>query len=599
MTEPSSGDSGRAPGRGLGGIVHTYQKYDPKNFPPPTSEPPDLASLAMEHMLRFGNTRGLTPEELARAVKLDPSQIAGMGPPLNALIAMLEERKRKILETYEVESARAQSERDVASAARDARPPAKQRSAFDKAVRDQSIPDLERLYDAQRDDTSPFAQELMRVIGAAATRYQVDELAAKYAFTGREELSPADALAIKEELESIDRLLEQLKQAMKDAQIGIIDMEELAEFAEQEQIEALKQLQQQIEDYIRQEAERQGLEQGRQGFQLTPQAMRLFQGKVLQEIFSSLQAARSGRHAGPILGDGPIELPKTKPYEFGDSLAGMDAPASFVNAMVRRASEAGGRERAGPSVRGDAGEGPDAPDSPYLLPEDIEIHRTRNTPKCATVVLLDMSGSMRYDGQYVNAKRMALALDGLIRREYPGDFLAFVECYTFAKRRHISEIPALLPKPVTIHQPVVRLRADMSKPDMSEMTIPGHFTNLQQGIRLARQLLSGQETPNRQILLITDGLPTAHFEDEQLYMLYPPDPRTEEATMREASAAAKEGAVINFFLLPNWWQSSEDVAFAHQIAERTKGRVFFAGGKELERFVLWDYVSNRRRVLGA
>jgi uncharacterized protein with von Willebrand factor type A (vWA) domain len=80
-------------------------------------------------------------------------------------------------------------------------------------------------------------------------------------------------------------------------------------------------------------------------------------------------------------------------------------------------------------------------------------------------------------------------------------------------------------------------------------------------------------------------------------MLYPPDPRTEEATMREAVLCAREGITINIFLLPSWSQSSEDVAFAHRMAETTRGRVFFTGGRDLDRFVLWDYVSNRRRVI--
>ena len=104
-----------------------------------------------------------------------------------------------------------------------------------------------------------------------------------------------------------------------------------------------------------------------------------------------------------------------------------------------------------------------------LKPEDIEVHRTRNSPKCATVVLGDMSGSMRYDGQYIHVKRMALALDGLIRREYPGDYLQFIEMYTFAKPRPVGEIATLMPKPVTIYDPVVQL-ADMSREDISEFT---------------------------------------------------------------------------------------------------------------------------------
>src|SRR5262245_19009636 len=115
-----------------------------------------------------------------------------------------------------------------------------------------------------------------------------------------------------------------------------------------------------------------------------------------------------------------------------------------------------------------------------------------------------MSGSMRYDAQFVNVKRMGLALDGLIRSEYPGDFLQFIEMYTFAKPRHVSEVPSLMPKPVTLYDPVVRLKANMSDPDLSEMQIPPHFTNIQHGLHLARRFLAAQDTPNRQIVIITD-----------------------------------------------------------------------------------------------
>jgi uncharacterized protein with von Willebrand factor type A (vWA) domain len=232
-----------------------------------------------------------------------------------------------------------------------------------------------------------------------------------------------------------------------------------------------------------------------------------------------------------------------------------------------------------------------------LKGEDIVIHRTRNSPKCATVVVMDMSGSMRYGGQYINVKRMALALDGLIRREYPGDFLQFVEMYTFAKPRAASEVAQLLPKPVTIFDPIVRLRADMSRADISEYQIPAHFTNIQQGLRTARLFLSQRDTPNRQIILITDGLPTAHFDGQMLYMLYPADPSTEQATMREGMICAREGVTINTFLLPSWSQTSEDVQFAYRLAESTRGRVFFTGGRDLDRFVVWDYLNRRRQII--
>ena len=90
-----------------------------------------------------------------------------------------------------------------------------------------------------------------------------------------------------------------------------------------------------------------------------------------------------------------------------------------------------------------------------------------------------------------------------------------------------------MPKPVTVFDPVVRLRADMSREDISEYYIPPHFTNIQHALQMGRQFLSTQDTVNRQIILITDGLPTAHFEGQHLYLLYPPDASTETATMRE------------------------------------------------------------------
>ncbi len=382
------------------------------------------------------------------------------------------------------------------------------------------------------------------------------------------------ALAIKEELEMIDRLLKQMEEAMQTAQIGVIDLAELAQFADPGDLEQLRGLQQQIEDYLREQAERQGIEHGKRGFELSPKAYRLFQAKLLQHLFSEIEASRSGRHQGPIVGKGATEMQQTKPYEFGDSVANMDIPGSMVNAMLR-----------------------DGPGLPVRLkPEDIEIHKTRNNPKCATVVLLDMSGSMRHDGQYVNVKRMGLALDGLIRTEYPGDFLQFVEMYTFAKPRRLAEVAALTPKPVTLYDPWVALKYDMSDPRNIETLIHPHFTNIQHGLQMARKFLAVQDTPNRQVMLLTDGLPTAHFEGEMLYLLYPPQPETEEATLREGKLCAREGITINIFLLPSWNQTEEDVRFAYRLAESTRGRVFFPGGRKLDRYVVWDYIKRRRTI---
>ena len=568
------------------GLIHTYLGYDPKNFPSPTSPPPDLASAAMEHMLAYGSTRDLTPEELANAIRLDPSMFPKLGPSLDSLIAMLEERKNRILGTYEIDSARKAAADQYRQSLRDAHPPAKFRSAFEKFARNEQIRDLEKLWEAQRDDNAPFSQELMRITSALGDRYQLDQLAGKYTFTGQDKTDVEYALELKEELETIDRLLEQLREAKQNAQLAIIDLEELSQFAQSDEIENINDMQRQIEDYLRQEMERQGIEQSKQGLRLTPKATKIFQNRVLSEIFSELQAARSGRHTGAIYGEGAVELPRTKPYEFGDSIANIDAPTSFVNAAIRSARE--NKPRSGQSS---------GAKRLRLQQEDIEIHRTRNSPRCASCVMLDMSGSMRYSGQYIHVKRMGMALDGLIRSEYPGDFLRIIEMYTFAKVRPASELPTFMPKMVSLNSPVVRLKADMSDPRVVESRVPQHFTNIQRALQLTRQLLSAQDTPNRQAMLITDGLPTAHFEGSDLYMLYPPDPRTEEATMREANLCAKEGITINIFLLPSWSQTHEDIRFAQKMAESTGGRVFFTGGNDLDRFVLWDYVSQRRKII--
>jgi uncharacterized protein with von Willebrand factor type A (vWA) domain len=561
----------------LGGIVHTYQKFDPLEFPSPTAPPPDVVSSAFEHMLYYGNTRRLTEEELARAVRIDPRQIRGFGPSLEALMELLRQRKRKILETYETDQAQFEAHNSFHSQAERIRPPGKIAKQFHAAVREEQLLDLENLWYRSGDERGEFARQLLHLTERLGEKYQIDELAAKYAFTGQTPMTVPEALKIKRELEMIDQLLKQLEEAAKTGQIGIIDMEELAQFAEPGQMEQLDALQRQIQEYLRELADQQGLEQGqRGGFQLTPKAFRLFQAKLLTRIFEQLQESRSGRHQGPVVGEGATEMQQTRAYEFGDSIIHMDLPASFTNALLR----------AGPGL------------PIRLKTEDIVIHKTRNNPKCASVVLLDMSGSMRYDGLYINVKRMGLALEGLIRSEYPGDFLQFVEMFTFAKPRHISEVAALLPKPVTVHDPVVSLYADMSDPNLAEIQVPPHFTNIQHGLQLARKFLAAQDTPNRQVMLITDGLPTAHFEGEKLYLMYPPHSRTENATLREAQLCAREGITINIFLLASWNQGSEDVQFAYRVAKSTKGRVFFSAGRDLDRFVVWDYIARRKQIIG-
>lgn len=559
-----------------GGIIHVYQRYDPRRFPSPTQPPTDVVSSAFEHMLTFGRQRELTPEELARAIHIDPSQIAGLGPSLEAILAILLERRRKILATYETDSVVETVHKDYEQQAFSAQAPASLADQYERAILDQQIYKLEGLWYQLEDERGPFARELVRLIETLGNQYQLEELGSRYEFHGVTPLTVEQALAIKEELEKIDELIEQIQEARENAQIYVIDMEALAEFVEQGDMEQLGQVQQLVEDYLAEMAEQQGLAHEHGVFQLTPQAYRIFQGTLLARIFSDLEASRTGRHQGPVVGDGAVEMQQTKPYEFGDSLAQMDIPQSFINALLRQ-------EKPGPL---------------RLEPRDIEVHQSRNNPKCATTVIMDMSGSMRHEGQYINVKRMALALEGLIHSEYPGDYLQFIEMATFASPCQPGEIVELMPKPVTITDPVVRFKVDMSQQEISQYQVPPHFTNIQHSLQLARQFLASKDTPNRQVILITDGLPTAHFDQNWLYMLYPPDPLTEEATMRESRLCAQEGITINIFLVPSWSQSEEDIRFAYRMAEQTTGRVFFTAGGDLDRYVIWDYVKQRREVIG-
>lgn len=567
--------------RSPGGIVHTYLGYDPQRFPMPTADAPDLVTPAFDHLLQYGSLSDLTPEQLAEAVEIDPSQISGLGPSIASLLAILEERKRRILESYETGAARRSAERAFLEAARRARPPKGAKPLFDAAVRSRQIIELERLW-YRLDERGAFAGQVMSLMGHLGNYFEIEQLAARYAFTGRKELDVETALEIKEELETIDRLIEQLKDAAKNAKVYLINLDELSRFVDQEQISEMQRLQQQVQSLLEHLAEQQGLQQEGGKYTISPKAFKLFQSRLLNHIFSDLQAAKSGRHHVEISGDGAVETQRTKSYEFGDSLANMDVVQTVINAQIR---EGTGGDFAGRSPL-------------RILPKDVEIHVTRNTPKCATVLCMDMSGSMRWNGQYINVKRMALALHGLIRSEYPGDFVDFVEICTLPKRRHVSEVPMLLPRPVTVHDPWVRLKADMSDPNISERDVPPHFTNIQHGLRLARQILQVQDTPNRQIFLITDGLPTAHFEGEWLYLLYPPHSRTENQTLREGLLCRESGITINVFLLSSWAQSEEDVKFANRLAESTNGRVFFVGGRDLDRFVVWDYLKRRRFIVG-
>ncbi|NCX99405.1 MAG: hypothetical protein EBX35_12740 [Planctomycetia bacterium] len=238
----------------LGGIVHTYQRYDPTRIPPPRPPETDLLSAAMDHLLEFGDLdeMQLTPEQLADAIVLEPDQIAGLGPSLDSLKRKLEEIRRKILERYDAQAARKRARREFHEAAARARPPAKHREAFERAVHEEQLRRLERLWYAQDDDQGPFAVELVGLVDRLGKAYQIDELATKWEFTGREKLGVDEAIEVKEQLEEIERLLAQLEEARKNARVVLIDMDALARYAESAELSELDRIRRQVEEAVEQ-----------------------------------------------------------------------------------------------------------------------------------------------------------------------------------------------------------------------------------------------------------------------------------------------------------------------------------------------------------
>ena len=199
---------------------------------------------AFDHLLHYGTRESLTEEQLANAIKLDPSQISGFGPSIDALIAMLEERKRAILETYEVNSALTEAGNVFTDAFADVheQSPPELQEQLEFLARMQSVPKLEELWYRVERQGGDMAGRIMRIIGSLTDRLQIEQLINRYTFTGRQSTTPEEALELKDELETIDRLLKELRRARETAQVGIIDMDALREFVDDADIQQLREM---------------------------------------------------------------------------------------------------------------------------------------------------------------------------------------------------------------------------------------------------------------------------------------------------------------------------------------------------------------------
>ena len=180
MTEslPSNDDGNLNPEYGAGnlsgGIIHTYLRFDPVRFPSPNQPPPDLVTPAFDHLLSTGSMRRLTEEELARAVRLDPSQLANLGPSLDSLRRILEEKKRKILETHSTDEVMLEARQSFLDAGCKVQLPGKLKGDFAKAFRDEQLADLEDLWYRLKDEKSPGAVALLNLMERLGEKYQIE-----------------------------------------------------------------------------------------------------------------------------------------------------------------------------------------------------------------------------------------------------------------------------------------------------------------------------------------------------------------------------------------------------------------------------------------
>jgi len=327
---------------------------------------------------------------------------------------------------------------------------------------------------------------------------------------------------------------------------------------------------------------------GKGNLRLTPRAVSKMQRKALMEVFANLRTGQREGHQKVTPGAGGERIEGTKPYEYGDPVSELDLHQTLHNALSRH----GLPPKQLPAATGQLPEGK-APLSPAIRfdDKDFELHLHEGVTSCATVVLLDMSGSMMRYGRFLSAKKVALAMQSLVRTRFPQDTVDFIGFYSGATRIPEIALPLAMPKPVTVYDYQVRLRVPINQLDRA----PQHFTNLHMGLQLGRRLLRKRGGENKQIFIVTDGQPTAHVEGDYVYLLYPPDPRSTLATLKEAVLAVREGCRISTFALIEDYWGMDWVGFVDQLSKLTKGVAFYTSSGELANCVMESYLSGRKK----
>ena len=366
----------------------------------------------------------------------------------------------------------------------------------------------------------------------------------RYRFSGDERLSLDAAMELMNEMQGLDQLMSQLQEAERGGNPDRIDrdlLENLLGEDAADDLDRLNELMKALEDagYVRPTDENK--------WELTPRGSRMIGQKALGEIYERLKRQSLGNHAIPEEGRFGERQETTKPYEFGDPFH-LHMPRTIRNALLRN----------GPSV------------PVRLEQDDFEIYRSELITSTATAMLVDLSWSMALRGSFQAAKKVALALHQLITSQYPRDSFYIIGFAAYAKELKPKDLPYL---------------------QWDEYVLG---TNMQHALLLAEKLLAKHQGGTKQIIMISDGEPTAHLERGQAQFAYPPTPQTIRATFRAVRHCTQRGIAINTFMLE---ESPYLRAFMDEIARINGGRVFFTTPEELGEYILVDYVQNKRKHL--
>lgn len=415
-----------------------------------------------------------------------------------------------------------------------------QMQALLASMTDEQRAELESVLDALTDDMDLRwqADELGRQLRDAFPTLPWDQ---GYDFRGSDPLDMAGGMAAMDALGRISELERFLGDATNPALLAEVDPDEVRDLLGEDAAGSLRRLQQLV-----QRLEEAGLVRNEGGrLELTPTGLRRIGQKTLRELFGEMERDRFGEHMQRdrgVLGEPTYQ---SRAYEFGDPFL-LDVGRTIRNALVR-----GG---AGTPVS--------------IVPDDFEITETERLTRTSTVLLLDLSLSMPMRDNFLAAKKVAVALHTLISSRFPRDYIGIVGFSEIAREITPDELP--------------RASYDFV-----------YGTNMQHAFLLARRMLERHPSPTRQIVMITDGEPTAHLEGSQPYFSYPPAPRTIEQTLKEVVRLTRAGVRINTFMLD---ESPALRRFVERMTEMNHGRAFFTTPENLGEYVLVDFLEHKRRM---